>query len=119
MNVSKEVHGTVTGQIDESKTYANCRTLNVIYLAMCRCCKQYVGKTTRNVKDRVLEHIACINRTDVSSAITAHIINEHGTNENFVSFQIIETVRLGKRKGDIDKLSMDVIIGDSSTIWVE
>ncbi|OCT88316.1 hypothetical protein XELAEV_18016950mg [Xenopus laevis] len=93
-----EIQSTTTGKIYKCTTYANCRTSNVVYLATCRCGKQYVGKTTRWLKDRILEHLACINRLDASSAIAEHAIQEHGANEYFVSFQAIETVKLGKRK---------------------
>ncbi|OCT72343.1 hypothetical protein XELAEV_18035318mg [Xenopus laevis] len=104
INVSKEIQSTVTKKIYNCRTYANCRTSDVIYLATCRCGKQYVGKTKRWLKDRVLEHLACINRFDVSSAVAEHVIQEHEANEYFVSFQVIEAVKLGKRKGHIDTL---------------
>ncbi|OCT98976.1 hypothetical protein XELAEV_18004776mg [Xenopus laevis] len=85
IKTSKEIQSTYTGKIYEFNTYVNC-------------------KTTRRLKDRILEHLACINRKDTASVISAHIIDELGANENFVSFQAIETVKLGKRKGDIDRL---------------
>ncbi|OCT65638.1 hypothetical protein XELAEV_18041880mg [Xenopus laevis] len=74
------------------------------------------GKTKRRLKDRVLEHLACISRKDMSSAIAAHILDEHGANENFVSFQVKENVRMGKRKGDFDKVLSEREIKWMSTL---
>ncbi|OCT59702.1 hypothetical protein XELAEV_18000566mg [Xenopus laevis] len=81
INVSKEIQSTVTKKVYNCRTYANCRTSDFIYLATCRCGKQYVGKTKRWLKDRVLAHLAFINRLDV-----------------------IEAVKLGKRKDDRDTM---------------
>ncbi|OCT70629.1 hypothetical protein XELAEV_18037552mg [Xenopus laevis] len=53
-------------------------------------------KTTRRLKDRVLEHLAFINRE--------HVIENHNAKEQYVTFQVKEIVKLGKRKGDIDNI---------------
>ncbi|XP_018108445.1 uncharacterized protein LOC108711328 [Xenopus laevis] len=106
INKSDQFQSTNTQKCYKNRMYANCKTMNVIYLATCRCGQQYVGKTTRRLKDRVLEHLACINRRDFSSAIAEHVIDKHQAMEQYVTFQVIEFIKLGKRKGDIeDKLT--------------
>ncbi|OCT58759.1 hypothetical protein XELAEV_18001722mg [Xenopus laevis] len=72
------------------KIYKN-RERHKMLFTLLHCGQQYVGKTTRKLKDRVLEH-------------AEHVIINDNANEQYMTFQVIEIVKLGKRKGDIDKL---------------
>ncbi|OCT57352.1 hypothetical protein XELAEV_18003619mg [Xenopus laevis] len=78
MNVSKKFRSTVTVREFDIKGYINCNTPFVIYLITClKCKKQYVGCTTRKMKERAREY-----ESDKKSS------------------NRIERVRLGVRGGD-------------------
>lgn len=59
---------TTNNRIFRIKSFINYNTRNVIYLITCQACKiQYVGRTTRRLRDRLNNHIY-------------NIVKEHGTN---------------------------------------
>ncbi|OCT90319.1 hypothetical protein XELAEV_18018931mg [Xenopus laevis] len=74
---SKKFKSTVTGREFEIKGYINCNTTFVIYLITCsKCQKQYVGCTTRKLKERAREHLSQIknSRTAEKGNITRHFV---------------------------------------------
>ncbi|KAL1022988.1 hypothetical protein UPYG_G00035090, partial [Umbra pygmaea] len=51
------------------RQFLTCNSCNVVYLITCPCKKQYVGKTTRKIKTRMIEHKSAIRRNDPKSPI--------------------------------------------------
>lgn len=45
-----------TARTYESKSFITCNTKNVIYMLICPCGQQYVGRTIRKLQTRVKEH---------------------------------------------------------------
>ncbi|OCT72061.1 hypothetical protein XELAEV_18035039mg [Xenopus laevis] len=59
LKISKKFKSTVTGREFDIKGYTNCNTTFVIYLiTRLRCQKQYVGCTSRKLKERAREHMS-------------------------------------------------------------
>lgn len=91
-----------TGQTYEIKGHTFCLTRGVIYLASCRCGLQYVGKTHREFRRRIGDHLGDI-RNKRDTAISRHIRTMHDGDPRFISFQAIEHVSRGMRGGDWDR----------------
>uniref|UniRef100_A0A1B8XZB9 Helix-turn-helix domain-containing protein n=1 Tax=Xenopus tropicalis TaxID=8364 RepID=A0A1B8XZB9_XENTR len=87
----------------EIRQFINCRTAGVIYVGMCSCPMLYVGKTFRELRKRVLEHIGTINNKK-ETPLARHIRDFHHSDVTAISFFGIEKVKLGPRKGDINNL---------------
>jgi len=63
---------TITGQEFHINTSMNCNSYNIIYLITCnKCYKQYVGETSRKLKDRLNDHKSNIS-TNKKTAIAIH-----------------------------------------------
>ncbi|MCP4585891.1 GIY-YIG nuclease family protein, partial [Pseudoalteromonas sp.] len=69
-----------------------CRTFSVIYIVTCRKCgMQYIGQTSRALKDRVLEHRRSIIKGSLDTYLTKHFRTAGHTVDDF-SVQIAEVV---------------------------
>ncbi|XP_041424610.1 uncharacterized protein LOC121395346 isoform X1 [Xenopus laevis] len=110
--IKESFNSTVTGKNYPIRSYINCDSKCVIYLATCECGIQYVGRTCRSLKERVREHLTPINLNNLDhigynhrrvSAISKHIMLNHNGNFNLIKFQGIELVKLGVRGGDLQK----------------
>ncbi|OCT95527.1 hypothetical protein XELAEV_18013213mg [Xenopus laevis] len=61
MKISKEFKSTVTNTSFKIRDYINCNTSTVVYLITClKCQKQYVGCTSKTLKERIREHLSQI-----------------------------------------------------------
>lgn len=103
MAPTKEFMNSDSTRTYKIKQFINCRTSGVIYVGICSCPKLYVGKTFRELRKRVLEHIGTITR-NVDTPLARHIRDFHRSNTQAIKFFGIEKVQLGTRKGDIDKV---------------
>uniref|UniRef100_A0A1B8Y0Y5 Helix-turn-helix domain-containing protein n=1 Tax=Xenopus tropicalis TaxID=8364 RepID=A0A1B8Y0Y5_XENTR len=92
-----------SSHIFQIRQFINCRTTGVIYVGMCSCPMLYVGKTFRELRKRVLEHIGTI-INNKETPIARHIRDFHRSDVTAISFFGIEKVKLGQRKGNIDNL---------------
>ncbi|XP_041431933.1 uncharacterized protein LOC121397896 [Xenopus laevis] len=101
--VSKEFRSTSTGRTYGIRRYFNCASIGVVYLVTCSCGAQYVGKTVRRAGTRILEHLSSVNRKDTKSAVAKHILDKHN-GEIKIHYQVIDTVTVGPRGGNLDKL---------------
>lgn len=75
----------------------------IIYLISCTCGVQYVGKTTREFRRRVGEHLGDI-RNKRDTAVSRHIWQNHNGDANNICFQGIDKILTSKRRGNIEKM---------------
>ncbi|OCT76279.1 hypothetical protein XELAEV_18031475mg [Xenopus laevis] len=103
IKLSQEFCSTVTKNTYRIKQYINCCSKGIFYLITCtRCGKQYVGSTTRSLKERMREHINQIKNIKLSNKanVTRHFAECNKSNLKYLSIQGIEQIRLGTRGGD-------------------
>ena len=99
MNCTACKHAIVTTKIIKEDVhfeielnYSNCRTKNVIYLCKCSCPKWYVGKTTRQIRTRILEHKSRIRNNVMEAPMTKHLIDA-GHSEEDLQFLVIKVLK--------------------------
>ncbi|XP_056407822.1 uncharacterized protein LOC130303807 [Hyla sarda] len=102
MRVSKEFLSPSTNKMYKCYDYANCKTSKVIYLATCPCPLCYVGKTMREVRRRILEHMSDI-RHKREKPLSLHMLRHHADTPFNLDFQVIEVLKPDIRGGDLDK----------------
>lgn len=96
------VIGSVTNKTYKLKQFTTCSTRNVVYLITCPCKKQYVGKTNRPVKTRIIEHNSSIRRKDEKSPVARHF-NEAGHPVSSLAYTVLEHVTPARRGGDLER----------------
>uniref|UniRef100_A0A1B8XYI2 Helix-turn-helix domain-containing protein n=2 Tax=Xenopus tropicalis TaxID=8364 RepID=A0A1B8XYI2_XENTR len=93
----------ISGKNYEIRQFINCRTSGVIYAAVYNCPKMYIGKTFRELRRRILEHVGTIvHRKD--TPIARHMRDVHNADPRELYFFGIEKVKLNERKGNIDNI---------------
>lgn len=75
------------GQIWHNKKHVTCNTMGVVYLLQCPCKSFYVGKTSRPLSTRILEHIDSAKSGYFRTAIGRHIVFTH--NYEFTGFKFL------------------------------
>lgn len=99
---SKDFSSAVTEKKFPIRDFINCSTKGVIYKATCNCPRDYVGKTKREWRRRILEHIGDIaHKRDTPLAKHMELI--HGGSSDSLYFQPLELIRPTQRGGDIDR----------------
>ncbi|OCT94811.1 hypothetical protein XELAEV_18012501mg [Xenopus laevis] len=90
--------------IDEFKLmhFMNCKTTGVVYIMKRVCNKLYVGKTRREFRRRILEHVGDV-RNKHNTSVADHINEFHDGNVNIMKFFAVEHFQLTTRVGDIEK----------------
>lgn len=71
------------------KQFLNCNTRYVVYVITCKACPtQYVGRTTKHLRDRFWKHLNNI-KTDKSTNIERHYNTCHEGDTSLVSVQVV------------------------------
>lgn len=83
--------------------FANCVTSGVVYLCTCECPLSYVGKTKRQLRRRIGEHLGDI-RHGRDTPLARHVNEIHGGDPKKISFKVIEVIRPSERRGDWNKV---------------
>ncbi|OCT93673.1 hypothetical protein XELAEV_18011348mg [Xenopus laevis] len=81
----------------------NCCSKGIVYLITCtKCNEQYVGCTTRSLKERAREHINQVSNIQHSSKtnVTRHFMECNNSNLKYFSIQGIEQIKTSVRGGD-------------------
>uniref|UniRef100_A0A1B8Y3M1 GIY-YIG domain-containing protein n=1 Tax=Xenopus tropicalis TaxID=8364 RepID=A0A1B8Y3M1_XENTR len=103
MKPMKNFKHLISARNYEIKQFINCRTSGVIYAAVCKCPKMYIGKTFRELRKRILEHVGTIvHKKD--TPLARHMRDFHSSNPLEIYFFGIEKVKLSERKGNIDNI---------------
>ncbi|OCT99908.1 hypothetical protein XELAEV_18005692mg [Xenopus laevis] len=96
----------VTGRTDISnfiiKQFINCKMTGVIYVMKCKCDLIYVGKTRREFRRRILEHVGDV-RNKRNTTIANHIKEMHNGDTGYMRFFAVEHIQQTTRVGDIDR----------------
>lgn len=101
MNRTNSFDSVVTGENFVIRDFINCKSKKVVYLAKCTCPKNYVGKTKREFRRYILDHVGDIrNRRDTS--LTTHVWEYHDGDPKSITFCAMELVRPSPRGGDWD-----------------
>lgn len=95
---TKTTYNHRTGIEYQSRYFANCKTPGVVYLARCDCPLFYVGKTTRELRRRILEHIGDIQHSR-DTPITQHMRSVHQKAPFTISFWALEVIKADIRGG--------------------
>ncbi len=87
----------VTGKKYDIRQLSTCSSSNVVYLISCPCGLQYVGKTTRQIRTRIIEHKSAIRKIDEKFPIARHFrdANHPISSLTFCVIQQIKTPRGG------------------------
>lgn len=88
------------GSYRSSKTYADCQTRGVAYLA---CGAFYIGKTKRTFARRIQDHLYYLDAGLLYTPICKHIGHSHSFDPSFISFFALEVILEAERGGDFDK----------------
>ncbi|OCT97277.1 hypothetical protein XELAEV_18009502mg [Xenopus laevis] len=96
----------VTGRMDIAEFkiayFINCKTAGVVYIMKCACGKNYVGKTRRELKRRILEHVGDV-KNKRNTSVATHINEIHDGDTGVVKFFRVEHFFPTTRVGDIDR----------------
>ncbi|OCT86394.1 hypothetical protein XELAEV_18020076mg [Xenopus laevis] len=84
------------------KDFINCNTEGVIYMLRCECGMDYIGKTIRQLKWRVMEHVGDV-RNKRNTSVANHINEIHAGDTKVMHFMGIEKINHTTRVGDLDK----------------
>lgn len=101
-----------TGQKFPIKSIIMCTSTNVVYLIRCPCGLAYVGKTSRQLKQRISEHKSSIRRNDRDYPVAVHF-NDFKHDISAFRFIGIEKVSLPKRGGNID-----ILLKQREAYWI-
>ncbi|OCT70307.1 hypothetical protein XELAEV_18037231mg [Xenopus laevis] len=82
--------------------FINCKTQSVIYVMKCACGIEYVGKTIREFRQRIMEHVGDV-RHKRNTSIANHINICHNGNTNMMHFIGVEKVLSTTHIGDLDR----------------
>lgn len=85
------------------KHFISCKTTGVIYLVTCPCGLEYMGKTTRELRCRVGEHLRDI-RLKNDKPLPRHMWSHHPSDPLQVHFMGIDLIPRTVRRGNWDKL---------------
>lgn len=84
--------------------FINCRSMRVIYMLTCPCGLIYVGKTKRQLRVRVGEHVQSILNKDDDRPLSLHFLEKHDGDPSGLKCKGIYKLNLPPRRGDFDKM---------------
>lgn len=92
---------TATQKEFEISSFYNCNTRYVVYLIICELYHiQYVGRTTRRLRDRFYEHVYSVQKNKTTN-VARHFRGFHAGYTSAMKVQVIEKIRTPERGGDI------------------
>lgn len=101
-----------TGKKFKIKGTITCASTSVVYLIRCPCGLAYVGKTSRQLKQRMSEHKSSIRRNDRDYPVAVHF-NDLKHDISSFRFIGIEQVSLPKRGGNLD-----ILLKQREAFWI-
>lgn len=94
------VLSVTTGKTHKIKSFINCNTWFVVYVITCTSCPiQYVGRTTRKLRDRLYDHLYDIDRNHPTN-IARHWNDYHNKDVSSLVIQGMEKIVGPLRGGD-------------------
>ena len=104
---------TSTGRTHEVKPFITCSSKGVVYLLQCPCGLQYVGRTKRELKIRLNEHIAKIRNGFPNHSVSRHYDLVHHRNPEGTLF-----VGIDKYKPNWRGSSLTREISKTEMAWI-
>lgn len=98
---TKTFQSVVTEYIYSIFDFINYKSTGIIYMCTCPCPKNYVGKTTRQFRRRIGEHMGNIRRGD-DTPLATHMRLYHPGHEKELKFIGLELIRKSPRGGYFD-----------------
>lgn len=84
----------------EIQIFINCNTRNIVYLITCKACAvQYVGRTTRRLRDGLHDHVYDTEK-EHNTNVARHFNGTHGGDTSLIQIQGIERVAILRGSGD-------------------
>ncbi|OCT97489.1 hypothetical protein XELAEV_18009716mg [Xenopus laevis] len=106
---SKTFVSTRTQKEYNINCFINCNTSYVVYLLTCTHCGiQYVGCTTRPLKNRMREHISQIGAKSSATTVSRHFSQCNQGNVSHLQIQVIDKVRNWSRGGNKQKKLLEL-----------
>ncbi|OCT63367.1 hypothetical protein XELAEV_18044463mg [Xenopus laevis] len=84
------------------KDLINCKTRGVIYIMSCERGKNYIGKTKREFRRRVLEHLGDVLHKR-NTSVANHINESHEGDTSVMKFTGMEHIQSTTRIGDVNR----------------
>ena len=90
---SGTITSTTTGRTYQSKRHISCCSHNLIYCITCTICKkQYVGQTSKKLKERFINHFGNINNKRLADPIGRHFSSAGHTGRKTLTIHIVEFI---------------------------
>ncbi|XP_029469168.1 uncharacterized protein LOC115097463 [Rhinatrema bivittatum] len=108
----------VSGKKMYLRNKTTCQSSSVVYIVQCPCGLFYVGKTTRKVRIRILEHCSRIRNEVETAPLVKHWQEYHHTVEE-LRFFVIQEIH-NRRGGNINKTLLRLeqrLIFSLGTLW--
>lgn len=86
----------------KSRSYVDCCTIGVVYLATCTCGAFYNGKTKCTFARCIHDHLYYPVAGLLYTPICRHVGLNHGYDPSFISFFALEVISQQERGGDFD-----------------
>lgn len=83
-----------------SKQRLTCDTEDVIYLMLCQCGQFYIGKTKRQFRRQVYDHVYAVRNGKTRTSISIHVGFKHNYNPIMMTFIGLEKVHKNPRGND-------------------
>ncbi|OCT92081.1 hypothetical protein XELAEV_18015138mg [Xenopus laevis] len=84
------------------KNDMNCKSTCIVYIMQCICGKHYVGKTLREFRRRIQEHVGDIKHKR-NASVAVHINECHNGNTIVMKFMAVEQLNQTSRVGNVNK----------------
>lgn len=101
------------GEMFFPKHSAHCSTRGVIYLMTCACSAFYVGKTIRELRQRLGDHLYASTNGKLTT-VGRHIGIHHRFNLDYIRFTILEVIPEDPRGGNWDRQILK-----RESLWIE
>ncbi|OCT56506.1 hypothetical protein XELAEV_18000013mg [Xenopus laevis] len=98
-NCGEVIYHSHKGTPIKIKGHFTCSSTFVVYVIKCPSGLQYVGQTSRMVKDRIRKHKSAIKTKKIEQAVACHF-NEKGHGVLQLKYQVVDGVPILHRRGD-------------------
>lgn len=93
---------------------ATCRTQGVVYLMTCTCGVFYVGKTVRQLRQRINDHIYYSGNGKMLTPVSRHLNIYHRFDTSSIVFAVLAVVPKSPRSGEWERFILQ-----KETLWIE
>lgn len=83
--------------------FTNCKTRNIVYAIKCPCPKLYIGKTTQQANQRIVQHRSRIKNKVLTAPMVQHFVN-HNHSEKEFEWTVLSCVKPPPRGGNMENM---------------